>query len=126
MSIKHNFKHVDQSNGLKDFTEILLAKISHLAVKESQWVATYSFANKLPQVTIRVINPYQQFTATAQADTFYEASSSAADKLGKQLWKQKKKLQNHKKFERTKSAQIQKLNHQLEYISWNRATKKAA
>jgi ribosome-associated translation inhibitor RaiA len=78
-------------------------------------------------VEVIVANPNGRFKATSvSADSLYAAVDLSADKLSKQFLKLKSKLQDHKKFSRSKQAKLKRLNPMLEFDNSPYPQKKSA
>jgi ribosomal subunit interface protein len=113
---KFNFKQVDRSEALEQYTQERLEPMETFLLKDSVWQIYYSMGRYDYRVEIIVLNPDGKFKATANSDeSLYSAVDEAALKLSRQFVKFKEKMQAHKKFERSKKGRLQRLNPALEY-----------
>ena len=127
MKWQFNFKHVDVSQALKQYTQTQLEKLNPYLLKESKWQVFFSMGKFEYIAEVVVTNPDGKFKATAvSAESLYAALDLTADKLSKQFLKQKAKLQDHKKFSRSKQAKLKRLNPLLEYDNSPFPSKKSA
>jgi len=116
MQWKFTFKQVDTSEALKTYSQESFEKISGLLLKDSQWQVFYSMGKFDHQVEVYVTNPHGKFKVKAVSkESLYLAVDLAADKLSKQFLKQKERLQDHNKFERSKQGRLKRVNDLLEY-----------
>ena len=116
MKWQFNFKHVDVSPSLRQYTQSQFEKLSPYLLKDSRWQVYYTLGKHEFEVEVIVTNPSGRFKATAVCkDSFYVAVDEAADKLSKQFLKQKAKMQDHIKFDRSKQGKLQRVNSRLEY-----------
>lgn len=97
MKWKHNFKHVDSSESLKQYAEERFQKLEKLLLKDSQWHIHYSMGKWDCRVEVVVTNPDSRFKASSVSDDLYDAVDIAAHKLSKQFFRRKERLQSHKK-----------------------------
>ncbi|MCE3009854.1 MAG: ribosome-associated translation inhibitor RaiA [Proteobacteria bacterium] len=126
MSFKHTFRHVDPSEALKTYVEERFEKMGKHLLKESQWQIFYSLGKVNFEVEVLVRNPDSHFKAKAQSPSVYAAVDLVAEKLDKQFMKRKEKLQHHKKFERSRGGQLERVNEKLEYDNTPYSNKKPA
>jgi ribosomal subunit interface protein len=125
---KHNFKHVDVSESLQQYTEDTMTKEGRFLLKDSQWQIFYSKGKHHHEcrVDITVQNGTGHFKASGESDSFYTAVDEAAEKLGKQFLKKKEKLQHHKDFGKSREGRLKRINSMLEYDNSPYPTKKPA
>jgi ribosomal subunit interface protein len=127
MKWQFNFRHVDVSQSLREYTQEQFEKLSPYLLKDSRWQVNYTMGKYDYQVEVVVTNPDGRFKATASCtDSFYVAVDEAADKLGKQFVKLKEKMQDHKKFDRSKQGKMKRVNRMLEYDNSPYPNKKPA
>ena len=116
MKWQFNFKHVDVSSSLRQYTQDQFEKLSPYLLKDSRWQVFYTLGKHEFEVEVIVTNPSGRFKATANCEeSFQIAVDMAADKLSKQILKQKAKMQDHNKFDRSKQGKLQRVNSRLEY-----------
>lgn len=117
MKWKHNFKHVDVSDSLKEYVEETFEKVAHFLLKDSQCQGFYSKGKHHHECQVEFIiqNGTGYFKATAQSDSFYLAVDEAAVKLSKQFQKKKEKLRHHKNANLSKKGRFERVNSRLEY-----------
>lgn len=116
MKWKFTFKQVDSSTSLQDYAQSVFEKSAELLLKQSDWQVFFSMGKFDYSVEVFVANPHGRFKVKATSEeSLYVAVDKAADKLSKQFYKQKEKLQAHKKWERSKQAKLERVNEYLEY-----------
>ena len=127
MKWQFNFRHVDVSSSLRDYSKEQFEKLVPYLLKESRWQVFFSMGKFDHQVEVIVTNPDGRFKATASCnESFYIAVDEAADKLSKQFLKQKAKMQDHKKHDRSKQGKLKRVNNLLEYDNSPYRSKKTA
>lgn len=116
MKWKFTFRQVDVSQALQQYTQERFEKISDLLLKESHWQINFSMGRYDYRVEVVVTNPEGVFKAQTQSiESLYMAVDEAADKLSRQFRKTKEKMQDHKKFDRSKQGRMKRVNSLLEY-----------
>lgn len=113
---KFNFKQVDRSEALEDYTLDKLSELESYLLKASQWQISYSMGRYDHKVEVIVTNPDGKFKASCSSDeSLYVAVDEVALKLSRQFVKFKEKMQAHKKFDRSRKGKLGRLNPALEY-----------
>lgn len=115
MEFQFQFLHVDVSQTLTEYAEDHFRKVGKPLVNESHWHVTFKSGRYDCKVTVAVNSSWGHFQAEAIGESFYHAVDACAEKLGRQLSKEKQKLQRHRKHDRTKHARLNRLNAALEY-----------
>ena len=118
MQWKFTFKQVDHSEALQEYTQDSFQKLSDILLKEGLWHVFYSMGKFDCSVEVFVTTPLGKFKAKAVSkDSLYLAVDAAANKLSRQFHKHREKMQDHKKFDRSKQGRLQRVNGLLEYDS---------
>ena len=115
MKFKHNFHQVDASQALMTYAEEEFDKVGRHLLTEGTCSFFYRMGRYDYQVQADVNTPWGHFKATGSSESFHIAVDEVAYKLGKQFQKAKEKHQHHKKTHRSKHAQFDRLNAELEY-----------
>lgn len=111
-----NFKQVDRSEALEQYTQDKLGQLEPYLLKDSQWHVFYSQGRYDHKVEVIVTNRDGKFKASCSSDeSLYVAVDEVAFKLSRQFLKFKEKMQSHKKFDRSKKGRMRRLNPALEY-----------
>ena len=115
MKVDFNFKHVDQSEALMEYTNERLGKIERFELKPMEVLVTYSMQQKHECIVeVVVLEGRRKFKATSVADDFYRAVDNMVNKLGRQLSKDKHRVKNHKNHERSAYGHLELLTPELE------------
>ena len=127
MKWQFNFKHVDVSPSLRSYTQEQLEKLTPYLLKESRWQIFYTMGKHEYKVEVLVTNPDGKFKATGvSSESLHVAVDEAADKLSKQFLKLKERMQDHKKYDRSKQGKLERVNRLLEYDNSPYPNKKSA
>lgn len=129
MDFKYTFHQIPHSDFLVHAVE---EKIGHsMRYIFGYGVANVSFAKKGHEFVIEIAirgNGGIYYKASACDENLYSAIDLVQDKLKKQFNKQKKKLQNHKRFALSKEGKMELLDSGLgiDYVPHPRGTRKVA
>lgn len=115
MPKQFQFRHLDYSQALCDYTTEQLEKAGRLLLKDGKYQVYYSKEKHLCHVEVSVQSPWGYYKAEASADDFYVAADQVAEKLGRQFQKSKEKHQHHKRPEFSKEGLLENVNDALEY-----------
>lgn len=115
MEFQFQFLHVDVSESLTQYAEDHFRKVGKPIKGENHWHVTFKQGRWDCHVQVTVQSSWGRYSAEGTGENFYQATDDAAEKIGKQLSKEKEKLQHHRKHDRTKHARLNRLNAALEY-----------
>ena len=115
MKANYTFKHLDHSESLLSYTNERLEEVGKFLLKEGYGSVYFSKQKNDFCVEISVNTSHKYFKATATGPDVYAAVDLVVSKLEKQFLKNRKLLQDHKKFELSKEGQMEHLNDRLEY-----------
>lgn len=115
MKTNYTFKHLDHSESLLDYTNERIEEIGKFLLKEGYGSVYFSKQKNEFCVEISVNTSSKYFKASAYNIDIYAAVDEVVTKLEKQFLKNRKLMQDHKKFELSKEGQMEHLNERLEY-----------
>jgi ribosomal subunit interface protein len=102
MKVGFTFRHMKQSEAVIAYTEEKIHKLFKLEMKPSWAEVVVGVQRHLKQVEIKVVGKDMRFVATAEHIDIHQAVDEAIDKIARQMYKKKSKVQNHKHARRTK------------------------
>ena len=115
MDFQFNFQRVNASAPVTEYAEENFQKLGKNLFNQSHWHVTFKKSKLDSHVQVTVQTSWGKFQAEAKGEGFYHAIDAVAEKLSKQFAREKEKMQKHRKWERTKSARLSRLNASLEY-----------
>ncbi len=115
MKTNYTFKHLDHSESLLNYTNERIEEVGKFLLKEGYGSVYFSKQKNEFCVEISVNTIHKYFKASAYNADIYLAVDEVVAKLEKQFLKNRKLMQDHKKFELSKEGQMEHLNERLEY-----------
>lgn len=114
MKLECQFRNVDWSDSLVDYTRDKLEKMSKVEVKDFvvHLVVSNQKHKRCVDLTIHAFNA--TYKAHANSNDYYDSVDKAVKKLKTQMLKKKHKLQKHNHYSHSKEAKIERLNAELE------------
>lgn len=125
MKVSFTFRHMSYSEALATYGEEQVRKLFKFEMKPS-WAEIIVNAQKhhLKQIEVKVVGKDMRFVAKAEGYDVYQVLDEAIDKIARQMYKRKSKVQQHKHPELTKEY---RLEHYVDpSLSLNLGKKKAA
>lgn len=116
MNCKFNYRKVDASESLEEYTQNQLEGVGRFLLKEGSWTVDVSKTKGQPHIQLKVASPWGYFSASAKTSDFYTAVDVACDKMISQIKKRKNQLQYHKRPEKSREGHLEHLNEALEYF----------
>lgn len=118
MKLDCKFKNLDWSESLVDYARTKFEKLAKVELKPLK-VHMFVSAERHKKMVEVCIHAYDAtYRAQAYSDDFYESVDKAFQKLKSQLVKKKNKMQKHRHYDHSDSAKIDRLNEQLEMLSY--------
>lgn len=116
MSFKHICKQADVSISVKDYAEERFSKLTKLLIHLSDWQINYQAGKRGQyQIDVVVFCAKKTFKASETADSFFSAIDQIVHKLGKQIFKIRSQIHDHKNFASSKEGKLLDMNSRLEY-----------
>lgn len=122
MKCSFNFKHLDHSDALQEHTQASLDKIARFLLKEGHAQIWFSKKKEDFVVEILISTADKQYRASSTGEDVYGTVEGVAEKLEKQILKNRKIVQNHKHFELSKEG---KMSHLTPDFEMNMSSRKA-
>lgn len=114
MKLSFNFKHLDYSKSLENYTQEEFDKISFHLLKEDPGSVFFSKSNNLFMVQMTIPSRLKFFKAESVHFDVYSAVDLVIKKIQKQLLKINKINKNHKKMNLSKLGKLERLNSRFE------------
>ncbi|MCC7406187.1 MAG: ribosome-associated translation inhibitor RaiA [Bdellovibrionales bacterium] len=117
MKVSCQFKSLQWSDALVDYTEEKLQKVKKFELKPIQVHVTFSAERHRKSVEMHIVGHSVSISGRGYADNFNEAVDSVVAKVTRQLSKRKQKIKKHKSFELSNAGQLDLVNAQMEFMS---------
>ena len=115
MKIEIQFKSLEHSPSLAEYTADRLQKLDKLAMKHKKARVHFSAVRFLKQVEIVIYGNGATLSASAKSDDFHTAVDLAVHKLMRQLEKQKSIIQRHKNYAKSRAGRLERM---LKEVAW--------
>ena len=128
MKVNFTFRHLRQSNRLIELATDKINKLVKYEMKPSWVNIVVSKQRHLFSLEIKLVGKNIRMSASTKSDDLYEALDLVISKLGKQMHKKKKKVQNHKLARRSKEYTLNHFTNaslDVDYDYYNRNKKSA-
>ncbi|MCB0384834.1 MAG: ribosome-associated translation inhibitor RaiA [Bdellovibrionales bacterium] len=117
MKVSCQFKSLQWSDALVDYTEEKLQKVKKFELKPIQVHVTYSAERHRKSVEMHIVGRDVSISGRAYGESFNEAVDRVVGKLTRQLSKRKQKIKDHKSIEQSRYGKLDRLNAQMEVVT---------
>ena len=107
MKLSYNFKHLDHSDSLVNYTEEQMGEAARFLLRDGSGSVYYSKQKNEFRVEVSVNTPEKYFKATDYGPDVYAVVDSVVAKLEKQFLKNSKQHKDHKKPELSKMGRLE-------------------
>jgi putative sigma-54 modulation protein len=111
MKFQIKFKSIDHSQSLCDYAADKMARLEKFEIKPVRINVTFSIVRFQKVVEVFIQGVQTSFRAKSRGEDFHEVLNMVMDKLERQMEREKSKVKDHRKPERTHMA---RLNRALE------------
>jgi putative sigma-54 modulation protein len=115
MKLDCQFKSLDYSEALKLYAEDAIQKLKKFEMKPVNVQVIFSAQRHEKFVSVNITGGIKKYHATAHAEDFYESMDKVMHKLSRQMLKNKNRVQNHKKFFKSKEGKLLQLRPDMEF-----------
>lgn len=116
MKVSCQFKSLQWSDALVEYTEDKLQKVRKYELKPIQVHVTYSAERHRKSVEMHIVGRDVSISGRGYGENFLEAVDKVVGKLTRQLSKRKQKIKAHRSFEQSRYGKLDRLNEQLEML----------
>ncbi len=114
MKISYQFKSLDWSESLVQYTEEKLQRLVKFEMKPVHIHVTYSAERHNKTVEMHIVGGTRSIAARGEGESFQAVVDQVALKLQRQMSKHKQKKKNHHSPEYTRGHRAKKLQEQIE------------
>lgn len=120
MKLNFTFRHLDHSDSLQAYLQDQIDRVGIFLLKSGEGQVEISKSKKVFCIEVTISTRQKFFKASSEHFDVYSAVDEVVCRLEKQFLKVNKLNKNHKKYELSKSAQLEMMTDQFEPRSRHR------